>query len=491
MSRGADILTLVQGKIDAGDLEGARRLAEDHTRTSPQDHIGFNILGALALKQGDLDAAIPALEQAANLAQERPGYWSNLGVAYARAGRLSEAQSALSHANRLAPDQFQLLSNLGLIERDLGDYDAALEHIRAALSLDPIQVGLKANYANLLADVGEFAEAERLLNEVLAVQPGNLDAQVNMATLLFRQGRFAEGFVHHLKWNRANIKGPDKEGGRPVWDGTPTELHVRLWLAEGIGDQVLYASILLDALARQPDLTVSCNERLIRLFRRSFPGVRFIPTSTDEPHDLQLPFYDLIGLFRQSTKDFPAPRAYLFADRAHCRAIRARYELLAQGRRIIGIAWASKNVRFGHHKSSGLAPWTELLRRPDLFFVSVQYGDVAAEVAAAKAATGTEIHVDPDIDQMNDLDPFAAQIVAMDAVVAVSNTAVHLAGALGVLTFVMLPPARGRFWYWCVPGDAPPWYPSVTLSRRHYREGWEVQIADACRFLDRHFEGKS
>ena len=48
---------------------------------------------------------------------------------------------------------------------------------------------------------------------------------------------------------------------------------------------------------------------------------------------------------------------------------------------------------------------------------------------------------------------------ACDAVVTVSNTTAHLAGALGRPIWVLVPYGRAQFWYWFKRGDDMPWYP--------------------------------
>jgi hypothetical protein len=93
------------------------------------------------------------------------------------------------------------------------------------------------------------------------------------------------------------------------------------------------------------------------------------------------------------------------------------------------------------------------------------------------------IHTDDIIDQFKDLDAFAAQVAALDHVISVSNTTVHMAGALGVDCIVMPPPARGRLWYWSIEGDTTPWYQSVRIVRRALSETWTDQVARAAALL--------
>jgi ADP-heptose:LPS heptosyltransferase len=73
---------------------------------------------------------------------------------------------------------------------------------------------------------------------------------------------------------------------------------------------------------------------------------------------------------------------------------------------------------------------------------------------------------------MNDLDGLAALIAACDAVVTVSNTTAHLAGAVGTPTWVMVPYGRGHLWYWFVNRPQSPWYPRVEVRRQQPDKSW-------------------
>ena len=81
-------------------------------------------------------------------------------------------------------------------------------------------------------------------------------------------------------------------------------------------------------------------------------------------------------------------------------------------------------------------------------FVNLQYGDCVEDLAAVRRETGIEIHDWTDADPLVDMDAFAAKVAALDLVVSVDNSTVHLSGALGVPTWVLLPHVPG--WRWTI-----------------------------------------
>lgn len=154
-----------------------------------------------------------------------------------------------------------------------------------------------------------------------------------------------------------------------------------------------------------------------------------------------------------------------------------------QSTRLVGIAWRSVNVWMGGAKSITLNALAPLLRRRGTVFVDLQYGDNAADIEVLAAATGATIVHDQTFDQFQDLDAFAAQILALDAVVSISNTTVHMAGAQGVPTAVLL--SSAPMWRWGATGETSPWYDSIRLYRQHAPGDWRDPIAAATDFLDR------
>lgn len=97
--------------------------------------------------------------------------------------------------------------------------------------------------------------------------------------------------------------------------------------------------------------------------------------------------------------------------------------------------------------------------------------------ACYRAATGARITVDPEVDSLLDLDLYAAQVAAMDLVVTVSNTAAHMAGALGAPTWLMLPRGNGLLWYWLLcQGEHCPWYPSMRVFRQERAGDWSGMV---------------
>jgi ADP-heptose:LPS heptosyltransferase len=150
--------------------------------------------------------------------------------------------------------------------------------------------------------------------------------------------------------------------------------------------------------------------------------------------------------------------------------------LAQDDRPIVGLSWISKAPVGGASKSARLADLEALLRLR-CRFVDLQYGDTSEERAALARSLGLVVERLSDIDNTNDLDGLAALMSACDAVVTVSNTTAHLAGALGRSTWVMVPHGHARIWYWFHDRDTSPWYPRVAVRRQQSAQPWKDVVA--------------
>lgn len=232
-----------------------------------------------------------------------------------------------------------------------------------------------------------------------------------------------------------------------------------------------FAAMLPDAQKRCDRLVVECDARLHGLFSRSFPDIEFHGTrfKQERPEwidDYQIDAHVLSGslgqYFRLNDEDFGG-KPYLKADPERKVQWRALLDSLGP-RKKIGIAW--KGGKHGTHRarrSTDLEAFLPLFRQ-DADFVSLEYKDPTAEIAALKEKHGITVHHWARASQSHDIDDVAALVDELDLIVTVQTAVVHIAGALGKPCWVLVP--RRPHWRYHLTGDRMPWYDSVKLYRQ-------------------------
>jgi tetratricopeptide (TPR) repeat protein len=451
----------------------------------------LHTIGNIRKEQGDLDGALQFFDQAA-LADR--SYWPAFnegGLARASQGRFEDAIETYRAGLEGSPTSPQLLHNLATSLRKLGYSAEAVQYLQRALadtSADAsVRDAIELNYAGALDDDGRPEDALLVLDAIIARTPGNVDAHYNRAQALLSIGRFPEGW-REMAWRarrpQANVR--YDAFAPPRWDGEDlVGKRLLIWTEQGIGDEIVAASMIPDALAVAKHVAVLCSERLVPLFRRSFPEAQIeqrkepLPKSiTSGKFDFQMSLAELGAAFRTSFDGFPRRTNYLAADRARSDALRRKYTAVRPDAPVIGLCWSSlKNYEIGWLKSVNLGAWTPILTTPNVTFVSLQYGDRwAAEISRIRDQLGVDIIQDSEIDPLTNMDDFAAQTAAMDLVISISNTTVHTAAALGVPVWVLLAMGRGRLWYWFHNRTDSPWYASARLFRQERSREWEGVI---------------
>jgi Spore coat polysaccharide biosynthesis protein, predicted glycosyltransferase len=82
------------------------------------------------------------------------------------------------------------------------------------------------------------------------------------------------------------------------------------------------------------------------------------------------------------------------------------------------------------------------------------------------------------IDLFEDIDSLASIIKSCDVVITSSNSTAHLAGALGVNTFLLIPKSRGKLWYWTAVEGKSYWYKSIKIFKQIKPNSWIEPLHD-------------
>jgi len=142
----------------------------------------------------------------------------------------------------------------------------------------------------------------------------------------------------------------------------------------------------------------------------------------------------------------------------------------------IGITWNSKREIIGEDKSVSLNLLYPILKLKNFTFINLQYGDAEKEINLYNSNSNNKIHNIEEVDLFNDFESIAALLKSLDLFITVSNSTAHLAGALGVPTWIIKPKNHALFHYWNQPNNQTPWYPSIRLF--NYKNNWKTTIKE-------------
>jgi len=500
-----------------GRIEEAFAHYGEAVRLDPQLADAYSNWGNALRETGRTDEAIPLLERAARMNPRSHAIQNNLGIAYFERNRFREAVQCQRRALELNPGFLESINNLGNALAALGEETEAIASYEEVIRRMPGHADAHSNLGLLLQERGDVEGAVREYETTLALKPDHADALNNFGYLLQEQGRREDAMALYRRAMEANprsaraaynlglaqlCRGEFEEGWRlcelryhttppvavlrpfPIPPFTRDDLgrgrHTAIWREQGIGDQLLYATLLPEFAARGERFVVEMDARLIPAFRRSHPSWTIVAPEESAVAfaqcDRHLAIASLPGLLRNTIESFDAqPRALLRADAGRASAYRKR--LAAPGVRTIGISWRSfqpsPRAYLQKKKSGSLAAFHALSRREDLKLLDLQYGDTSAERAAFAQAGGRLERIDG-LDLFNDIEGVLAAVEACDAIVTTSNVTAHFAGVLGKECHLVYLRANPPFHYWAADESGRSlWYPSVRIVTGAAIDTWE------------------
>ena len=439
---------------DAGDrLELERRLAR-----------------AVELqRRGDLELAQRAFAEVLALDADHGGALTGLGQVLRQRGLRTSASAVLRRASRVLPGDPAVRGLLGLTLRELGEPEAALAEFYRAVELSPNTADTQHNLGLALTDLGHFAEAELCFEKSLRLQP-NPAAELDLALCRLAAGAYPQGFGGlEARWQLRRLPRPHPD--LPLWDGKPLEgRRVLVFNEQAYGDGILFARFVKRLRAAGASYVVlECHRPLARLLT-VLEGIDrvIVRGEAPPPVDLCVSLLSLPALLGIEQEDVE-PGPYLVAPAVG----RPALQRPAGTKLAVGLCWAGRPThRLDRHRSAGLKPFLPLLGRPQVAFYSLQKGAAAAELAHL----GVEGLVRDLSTEIDDLADAAHWMTQLDLVISVDTAIAHLAGALDVPCWVVLPFLVD--WRWGRAGDETHWYERTHLFRQARPGDWAAVFAE-------------
>ncbi|KAA0573768.1 tetratricopeptide repeat protein [Azospirillum sp. B21] len=470
------------GHADAAAAGYARILAAE-----PAQPDALHLSGVLSAQTGNLAAAIRSIGRAIHVRPAAASPWGHLGAALRAAELPEQAERALRRALALDPANGDALEAQGASLHALARYAESRHWLDRAARLRPGHAETLLNLGTVLRDLRRFDEADSCFDAVLARNPARSDAHLARAVGRLVRGDLRagwEGFEH--RWRRF---------ATPPWDGRPPgAATILLHMDQGFGDAmqfVRYAPLVAQIAAREGGRVIlETHLLLFRLFNRAFGQSVQVLVRGEEPppHDLHCPLMSLPYAFGTDLATIPASVPYLAPDPAD--VSRWRNRLAEQdgdrnddgdrsgtaGLRV-GLVWAGNpRHRNDRNRSIPVAALRPLLAVPGVRFVSLQTGDARADLPRLPGEGVRDA-----VERVRDFADTAAILANIDLLITVDTAMVHLAGAMGVPSWLLLPHVPD--WRWLLDRADSPWYPSLRLFRQPRPGDWTTVVGTAAAVL--------
>lgn len=428
-----------------------------------------------------------ALKSYQSVASLRPEH----AEAHFRRGRIFEEQKEFEKAlvnydSAIASpaDHLEARNNSGVVLLNLGRLEEALACFDGAIAVKDNYALAHRNKGIILRDLNRLDEALLSIEKALQLNPDYADAYFDKSLVRLAQGNLGDGWkLYEWRW-RSVKKDAVRKFASPLWLGEQPIRGKKLLIdsEQGLGDAIQTFRYLSVAEEAGAEIVLEALPPLVKLFKSSRKDIAIVEKGRMLPEvDFHCPLFSLPLAFQTTLDSIPSDIPYLFADESIRESWRARLGTKLIPR--VGLCW-SGNASFTNdkHRSIPFEILKEILELP-IEFHSLQ-NEVRADDLKNLIASGKILQHQT---ELTDMAETAALAMEMDLVISVDTSIAHLAGALGVPVWVLLP-FRADFRWLSERADSP-WYPTATLFRQANRGDWRSVVGEVCTGLEDRFCG--
>jgi FkbM family methyltransferase len=465
----AEALDIGWKRHQGGDVRGAESIYQQVLDVAPQNANAWCFLGMARHDQSRYEEAEQAYAEALRIQPEFPIALSNLGNTLKQQGKLDEAVASCRKSLQIKPDYATAYNNLGVAMVAQGRLQEAADSFETAIGLMPEDAVAHTNLGAALVRQGRFEEGTEQAQAALKLNPRYAEAHKNQAIVWLLLGDFERGWPEYeWRWQCPGSKLPSFLQSQ--WEGEPLdEKTILLFAEQGLGDTIQFIRYAASMQQQAKRVVVSVQKPLLKLLKDA-PGIdQLIAHGETPPHfDVYVPLLSLPRVVRTRLENIPRSVPYLYPNQQLVESWRQR--LAASPGFRVGIAWqGSPDFHADHHRSITLPTFAPLAEIPGVTLFSLQKGFGSEQLDT----------VDFDVVRFDQIDvqsgafmDTAAIMSCLDLVITSDTSIPHLAGALGVPTWVALPLAPD--WRWLLERSDSPWYPTMELFRQTELSNWSA-----------------
>ncbi len=452
-------------KLDEAEKTLARVIELD-----PHNFPALANLGTVFQGKKDFVKAIEKYREALKVKTDSAEAHNNLGGALKEQGELQDARIHCEKAIELKPDLASAHCNYAALAQLEGDFDSALERYQRALGiqgdLNEGHLGLGSAYAQL----GQLDKARACYSRSLFFDPKNAEARLYRGIIGLLDGDLENAWSDY-EWRWQTPENSRRKIAAPRWDGSDLKDRSLLLHAEqGLGDTIQFVRYGKQIREKGGKLIVECQKHLLPLLSRLEWIDQLVAQGESlPPFTCHVPMLSIPGVLGTTIDNIPAETPYLTADPDLVEKWGESLSVL-DGLKI-GIAWqGNPDFKQDQFRSIPLARFSPLLDVAEASFISLQKGFGEEQIQKLEQPERLTVFENLDAEEGAFMDT-AAILGHLDLFITSDSAIAHLAGALGVKTWLILPFAPD--WRWFLEREETPWYPSMRLFRQTEFKNWD------------------
>jgi tetratricopeptide (TPR) repeat protein len=458
------------------DYLGAEAMYRRVLDQDPRHADAWCYLGILCYDRSRYAESVDCYERAVAARPEFPVALSNMANSLGALQRYEEAEASVRRALELNPRYTTAWNNLGALLVKQGKFAEAETTFQRALELTPDSESAHRNLGAVLIRQGKFQEGSRHSEAALRLDPRNAEAHRNRAIVRLLTGDFSQGWDEYEWRFHCRDHAPSRHP-QPVWQGQRLAGRTLLLYAEqGLGDTIHFLRYAELARQRGGRVIVECQPPLVPVLSTYRHLDQLVPRGEPLPAlDLQLALMSAPRVFQTRLDSIPAEIPYLFAQPARVAYWKERLDQLCRPRTLrVGLVWQGSTDHHADRQRSIQLEQFLPLGQDKVQFISLQKGEGTEQLRPCADRLPVLSFPDELDEEQGPFVDTAAILSNVDVLMSIDTSVAHLAGALGVPTWLLLPISPD--WRWLLDRSDSPWYPSFRLFRQTREGDWDDVI---------------
>ena len=460
-----------------GNLDEAENKYSQALELDSENAEACNLMGVLKLQKSDIESAIGWTEKA--IALESSAYfYETLFQEYIRAGFYDKIVARQDEILKKFPNNFSLLFNIALAYKNLNKNHEAISFYDKALKINPTSSQAWFNIAHLYSVEAETQNAVSALKICKKLNPNDDEVEYFLGIALMRVKNYDKGLKYFEKrlcreaaYAMQKKTYPNKVREDNLWKGENIKNKTLLVYYEaGFGDVIMFARYLPLVAQKCKKLIFMCQKPLAPLFRENMNlGIdeiidTFVPEQNLE-FDVHAPLMSLPYILRlKGNKVFAYSSGYLRPNEKLVQEYKKKYFNTEKIK--VGIKWQG-NTYYDKDRVIPTEKFGQLIEVDNTQYYSFQTFEGAEELNKLSSKYNI-IDIGKDL---VDFSQTAAALSNLDIVICNDTSLAHLAGAMAIPCWIMLPYEVN--WRWHTDLSVCDWYDSVKLFRQKKLGDWQ------------------
>ena len=442
--------------------------------------LAYSIKGLSLSALGEKDEAIKILLVGISKNPNNSDLCNNLANIYLEKHDFNKSKEYAKKAVSLNPFCSSSYFTLGVSLNACKETNEAIMAFKKSFKLNPKNSHALLEIGNLYKDKKDFAKSLDIYRKYQKHFPSHIEGFYNESCIHLRNQRFKIGWGNYdtaLKdKSRSVSSGYYEEDDKILWDGKPFDGSLLIYGEQGLGDQIIFGTVIPDLLKVQKNVILKVNNKLVKFFKYNFKNISVYSENEKIPkysYEKYIAIGSLCKYFRNSISDFTYSTFKGFSVPKKPLELK---KLFANNNPIIGVSWYTTNFKTSVNRSLSCEEISKIISQSGYNFVNLQYGKIENQIEKIQQLTNNGILNNLDIDLTNDINALSNLILNCDLVLTIDNTTAHLSSSIGQKTWVLLPYSADFRWF--ENSQKSLWYKTATLFRQHSNKNWDPTIKE-------------